>query len=473
MSVQGQYEQTYWQGQETDQILGDLYSADPVYGRANHGGGRKAYNPADYNTVGCNTGLGACGYQPCFNWNQFFISGWLQQGITLVPDSPESNNNLPMRFTDRANEYQMHQLYLTFGRMAAKSGYNWDWGFRADVLYGTDYNMVSSIGLETCRENLYGIRVNDPMEAKFKWNDNDGTRRGGTAAMYGLAMPQLYAEIYAPIQYGTNVKIGHFYSPMGNESVIPQNNFFYSHSYTMMYGGARTFTGMLADQKIMPNFSLIFGLTQGWDAWESPTNELSYMGGVSWNSWDNRSNLSFIVHTGETLNDNGKNNRTNYSLAFTHLLTPSLRYMLQHDLGVEDNAGSEITFDSSYNPSLNTLKGRWYSINQSLIWQWSHNFSVGARFEWFHDNNNTRIMRVINDGVNADFEGGNYYQMTLGANWKPNIGGGNLLIRPEIRWDWTDVKNGLRDKGQSGYSVYNDGTKDNSINIGIDMVIVL
>lgn len=48
---------------------------------------------------------------------------------------------------------------------------------------------------------------------------------------YDLALPQAYAEIYAPIGNGLNIKVGHFYTPIGYETVPAPDNFFYTRLY--------------------------------------------------------------------------------------------------------------------------------------------------------------------------------------------------------------------------------------------------
>lgn len=448
------------------------YVSDPSQDHTLGNASQVCYNPGAYDSPGCiNGSCGGCKSCSTFDWDRYFVRGWLQQGITIVPESPSSHMNTPMRFNDRSNDYQMHQLYLTLGRSALRSGCEWDWGFRVDVMYGTDYYMLTSIGLETKSKHYFQDRkANEPFEAEQRWNKNDGNRRGGTASMYGVAMPQLFAELYVPTAFGTNVKFGHFYSPMGSESCMAPSNFFYSRSYSMMFGGPRTFTGMMIDHRLNRNISAIFGLTQGWDAWDSPANTLSYLVGAKWSSWDRRNNLSFTLHTGETVNINGKHNRTNYSLAFSHMISPSLRYEIQHDLGFESNANYEVTSTGSRNE----LDGKWYSINQSLIWQLSQNFSIGTRFEWFKDTNLTRVYEYTNFANMPNlpyYTGGNYYQLTLGANWKPEIGCGYVTLRPEIRWDWTDVKDKSIGSGNKGYSVFNDGKDCQLITIGLDMII--
>ena len=55
--------------------------------------------------------------------------------------------------------------------------------------------------------------------------------------------------------------------------------------------------------------------------------------------------------------------------------------------------------------------------------------SVGARYEWWRDDDGARVFN--SNGAGA----GHYHDFTLTANWKPHP---NVTIRPEIRWDWFD-----------------------------------
>ena len=147
------------------------------------------------------------------------IYGWLAQGFTINPDDPNNRFNGPLTFNDRSNEYQLNQLYVAFENIVDRCGCDWDLGGRVDLLYGTDYFFTQAAGLET------------HSDGTPRWNSANGPRDDGTAALYGLAMPQLYAEVFAPIGNGLTVKMGHFYSIVGYESVMYTQNFFYSHSY--------------------------------------------------------------------------------------------------------------------------------------------------------------------------------------------------------------------------------------------------
>ena len=57
-----------------------------------------------------------------------------------------------------------------------------------------------------------------------------------TTAFTTIALPQAYLEAYVPVGNGLNLKVGHFYTPIGYETVPAPDNFFYTHAYTMQYG---------------------------------------------------------------------------------------------------------------------------------------------------------------------------------------------------------------------------------------------
>ncbi|MCA9265698.1 MAG: outer membrane beta-barrel protein, partial [Planctomycetales bacterium] len=225
---------------------------------------------------GC-TGCGGCGRR-----QGLVLDLWLSQGFTGNPDDPQNNFNVPVTFNDRAIEYQMNQLYVSLGRAVNTDGHQWDVGGQVDLLYGTDYYFTQAVGLET------------RIDGSNRWNRSGP--RGAGAALYGLAMPQLFAEVYAPIGHGVSVKFGHFYTTIGYESVMAPENFFYSHAYTMQYGEPFTHTGMLADMTIGPRLNIHAGFTRGWDTWEDPNNQLGFLGGYSWTSPSRLASLAMTVH---------------------------------------------------------------------------------------------------------------------------------------------------------------------------------
>ena len=384
----------------------------------------------------------AYGYQPCvtpcyrpqMTCGQWYLGGWIDQGFTWNLDNPIGKQNGPLKFNDRSGEYQLNQAYLSMGRDVANSGCRWDAGGRVDLLYGADYLWTSAIGLET-HTTWNGLPQEDPAVLPSKWNPNNGPRLGlRNATRFGLAMPQLYAEFYIPLHLGLNVKAGHFYSPMGYESVMSPQNFFYSHSYSMMYGQPMTHTGILFSQRLTHQLTGIFGVTRGWDTWEDPNGKLSYLAGFRWTSWNGRTEFSMVAGTGnetvaDKLNGSGKSTegaiRTNYSMVLSHQATQRLKLVTQHDLGYEKYA--------AYGGRQNYVDGHWYSLSQYVFYQLTPKLTIGARGEWFRDENACRIFPSSPLGL---VEGSDYSQVTIGLNWKPCD---NLVIRPEARWDWSGV----------------------------------
>ncbi len=384
---------------------------------------------------------GACNVwteEDFFHVGQFFVQGWLDQGFTWNPADPDNRFNTPLTFNDRANEYQMNQLYLAMGRHVNK-GSTWDVGGRVDLLYGTDYFFTTAAGLETY------------SNGRQRWNLDDGPRAGGNAALYGLAMPQLYAEFYAPWRYGTTVKVGHFYTILGYESVMAPKNFFYSHSYVKQYGEPFTHTGFLVSQQYGRRLTLHAGMTRGWDSWEDPSDRPAFLGGISWTSRSNRTNVNFAVHTGDE-HVQGESNRTAYSLVLQQQLNCRWGYVFQHDFGVQHNGASndQEALEPAY----------WYSINQYLFYDMSPTTSLGFRFEWFRDENNARVLGIT---IPQLVTGKNYYEATLGFNWHPSP---RFVLRPEVRWDWSDVT------PPNAGGMYNDFLDKNQFTLAADLIFV-
>lgn len=385
---------------------------------------------------------GVCA-SPCWNaCDQWFFNGWLEQGFTGNPNADASligpqGTNGPLIFNDQANEYMMNQLYLSFGREVSQDACTWDIGGRVDVLYGTDYYFIQSTGLETYDDNSQ------------KWNSSTGPRNAGNAGLYGLALPQFYLEANVPWGNGLNVKAGHFYTIMGYESVMAPENFFYSHSYMMQYGEPFTHTGILASYPTSSCMTWYGGVTRGWNTFEQPNGQVGFLGGFRWISPHEATKLSFTLHTGSE-DPSGENNRTTYSFVFQQRLNQCWTYVMEHNLGVEENA--------RLNTSNQLAQATWFGISNYLYYTVNPCLDLGIRLEWFDDRDNARVFGLANDNI---ARGGDYYELTLGANYHPAPW---FILRPEARWDYSD----LSAPGING--AYDGGTSKNQFTIGFDLI---
>jgi len=362
--------------------------------------------------------------------------GWLNAGIG-------ANNwgapwNGPITFNDRAWQGQMNQLYLVNERVL---GEDLSWGGRVDLLYGTDYLFTTARGLDAYRSTPDPLGFSGP-----RWD---------SSRYYGLAMPQLYAEFG---REDLGIKFGHFYTLIGYEVVPAIGNFFYTHAYTMQYGEPFTHTGILGTWVPNDQFNIIGGVTNGWDNWDDgmqtggPITNTAYPGynsnasllaAATFSSSDESQALVFAITSGnEVASGVGPlvadnlyaGNLTMYSIVYTNEVSDKLTYVFQNDTGWWFNGN----VDGYSTIGQQEGTAQWYGINQYLFWNFTDSLIGGLRFEWFRDNNGTRVTsRLRNDIFGQDFAAsgfaGNFWEMTWGLNY---LWGNNLIIRPELRYDW-------------------------------------
>ncbi|MEQ8835271.1 MAG: outer membrane beta-barrel protein, partial [Lacipirellulaceae bacterium] len=156
----------------------------------------------------CGDGVG-CGSGICGSGIGAGLAGFTLAGLVGLDDSGLDfggwtqigwhDNNTPLSqafddtlaFNDLPDQVNLHQQWFYLGK-AADGSNGLDWGFRADVMYGTDAQKTQAFG-----------------------NPGAGTRGFGTfdASLdhgeYGWAIPQLYGEL---AMGDFSVIVGHFYT---------------------------------------------------------------------------------------------------------------------------------------------------------------------------------------------------------------------------------------------------------------------
>ena len=327
------------------------------------------------NTCGCNDGCGWCNLGEAHTLNSIFkddctgedhwlnVGGWTQWGYTsdstgLFNTNPHGINN--------------HQSYLYMEKVADGSN-GLDWGFRADLVYGTDAADTQAFGASNSWDN------------KANWNHG----------IYGFAMPQLYAELASG---DWSVKMGHFYTLVGYEVVTAPDNFFYSHAFTMYNSEPFTHSGFVATYKLSDNVEVYGGWTAGWDTGFDRFNGGSnFLGGISASVSDNVT-VTYIT----TIGDFGaRGEGYMHSLVLDVQVSDKINYVVQSDL-LETNA--------VVGAANHTI-----GINQYLFYTFNDCLKAGSRLEWWKSN------------------GESIYNATFGLNYRPHA---NLVIRPEIRHQW-------------------------------------
>lgn len=344
------------------------------------------------------------------NWID--LSGWVMQGFTWNPDSPADRFNGPVSQNDRANEYQLNQVYVSAAVPTTAVTDSVSAGLRADVLFGTDAFFFHSLGLDD--------RIIPDRTSRF----------------YKLAIPQLYGEISLPAG-GTEVtiQVGKWFALVGYESGL-ESDFFYSK--TIGFNPTPySHTGILATINVSDNMSMSHGLHQGGDVFKDNNNNLGYTGLVNWSPVESANSLTLATNIGPEQDERtdwqdidgnpgadspGRNlNRIVCSATLESQLAENVQYVLNFDYLYQHG---------SVQYAIPNAEG--YGITQYLIYRPQEKLGAGLRLEIYRDD----------DGfVNSGFRSANpaapglYTNLTAGLEWMPTDG---VIIRPEIRWDWQD-----------------------------------
>ncbi len=350
--------------------------------------------------------------------NNLKIGGWLNTGITYNATDPGDRFNGPITFGDRSAELQMNQLNLFVQRSVATEGSSWDFGGRFDVMYGSDAVFTQAYGVPA-----FELGTGQPLD-RGTW-DLDIT---SNSRFYSFAIPQAYLEAYIPIGNGLNVKAGHFYTPIGYETVPAPDNFFYTHAYTMQYGEPFTHTGIMANYTIDKNWAVMGGAvtgsaTGGWDGgWDQQLGNWAGLMGATWTS--NSKATSFnISGTYGARSEISDDDWSMYSAVLKHNITDKMHLVLQHDHGFADGL--------AVNGRLQDTE--WYGINTHLTYDIQDNLVAGIRGEWFRDDDGVRVCAPGRTAARC--AAGSFYAVTAGVTWKPVKW---LNLRPNVRYDWVD-----------------------------------
>jgi len=271
--------------------------------------------------------------------------------------------------------------------------------------------------------------------------------------LYGLVLPQFYGEV---AYNDLTVRAGHYAAAFSYEQIPAPLNFYYSHSY-MMCAEPILVTGMDATYALTEQLKVFGGFNRGWMMFEDNNENLDFLGGFKWSSCSKKTDLAFTVTTGPQ-DAAGEQNIFLYALVLRQEITERLSYVLQNDLGTQQNGNPRTGEDAN-----------WYGIAKYLFYKLNPCWSAGLRFEWFRDADGARVAGVGNwIGSDAAWTGlpgfaGDFYELTAGLNWRPHA---NFVFRPEVRYDWyhgtTNLSNDLP---------YGGGSDKDQLLFAMDLII--
>jgi len=374
------------------------------------------------------------------NDSRFKIHGWAEGSFTANPALRANGQNFGFDPNNLANSANLQQLYIIAERRV-KQGDAPDLGFRVDNLIGNDWQNFHDLGLF---DNVF------------------------TSDRIGYDPVQFYAELHLPILNGIDIKGGRFYALAGYEDAQAPSRPLLSTS-DMFAFGSHPFThfGMMTTWHVTDRINVYNGAVNGWNRWINQHYLWQYAGGVSWDSKDERTNLTITLNAGPNqfphfLKANypfdqagtsplgfqagrvnlgyGKSDTTLLTTVLIHEWTDDLTMILETDEALVTNV-------PGIGPGGATQNASYYGLAGWLLYDFAERWTAVSRAEVFRDNNGVLIR-------DAD----TFYETTLGAIYKPKPW---FWLRPEVRGDWAARSH-----------PYNNGRDRSQLTFGFDVIFL-
>ena len=337
------------------------------------------------------------------------IYGWIESGFTGNPNDPDDRQNFGRLFDDRSNEFVMNQAVVTAEReVDPKLGL--DWGFKLQLLFGTDARYIHSLGL-----------LDHAM---------------GTS-LYQPDIPEAYLSLHLPLltEGGIDVKLGKFVTLEGAETIDPRTNPFYSHSYIFNFAIPFNHTGALFTLHATKWLNVVAGVTRGVNTSIDDNNDApAFHGGIGLNFNEGKIVVSAATHIGPETPDNDHDLRYLNTITTTWKISDKLTSITDINYTHDDGADASAYGIAQYLTFV--INDRITAKIRGEIWRDAQGF-FAAQFADPHD-----PIRVL-DGeppIDPRTVGGGqttYGALTIGVDFKPPVPKPltSLTIRPELRVD--------------------------------------
>ncbi|MGL4594407.1 MAG: outer membrane beta-barrel protein [Thermoguttaceae bacterium] len=333
------------------------------------------------------------------------MGGWAASGVYTNSHGSQTNGPMHSNAITRT-DFNLSQVFVYGeGTYTTRSGFRV--GGRADLMYGTDYDLFQSFGDRT-------------FDGKWLPNEHG----------YAASMAQLFAQFgYEKL----NVRAGKFITPIGWESSLAPEKFFYSNSMLYWAVEPSTQSGVMAEYELSDRLTVGAGWVTGMDcSLDNRFGDRGFLGTIEY-KLTKKSTLYYAVSQTEApnglwdrnsdptapenwrLGDDGllRQNTFLQSMCWEWTPTDRFAYVFQYDVrndGMVDSARS-ITHTSAF------------GFNNHFLYQLNDKWKAGLRLEWFRDNGEYGYL---------DTEASDYFQTTFGLNWSPCD---NFILRPEVRYD--------------------------------------
>ena len=379
------------------------------------------------------------------------LSAQFEAGFLINPARPADGLNFGHLLTDHANQAQLNQVLLTVSKPLDPKDNGYQWGFKLQVLYGSDARYTQFLG------ELNRVAPN-------------------TRYQPDIVEAHLLGHFPWITEGGIDLKAGQFSSPLGNETIDPSTNLFYSHSYAFQFGVPFKHTGALTITHVNSTLDIYAGVDTGANTTFGPLGDnngaIGGIGGFALNLMDGNLTVLALTHFGPE--------------QATRLLSPvgvnaNGQWRFFNDVVVTWKTTDKLTLTTELNWVRDDFGAVGKTVNGFGVVQYASyavtdTFALNARGEVWRDDNNFFIASFpgnssyirVQQGFSALIHAApgtntTYGALTIGATWKPTLPApvSGLLIRPEVRWDHAFTNN----------KPFNAQKDDNAVTIGADAVL--
>jgi len=328
------------------------------------------------------------------------------------------------------NHAMLNQFDLKFQRVI-KDPKKFDVGATVEVMYGTDASAIHSSGL--------GFNGNDPTTDSSPESPDDRYR-----ANYQFDLTQAYVTVNLPVgNNGLQLNIGKFVTPLGNETINPTNNLFYSHSW-IFNALPFTQTGITGTYAINDQWTVMAGVTRGWDM-TLEDNGVCAVDGVGSIAYQATPAIKAVLNWNV-----GPQNFADSS-HYRTVIDPIVSWKVNDNLTL--TAEGLYIYDGGLNAEENGVSHAYGDVWGAAVYasyMVNDMFTINARVEKYHGySDSIGALGDTSDLLNSNqgfVEDGrvptvNVYSFTLGTTITPMPKDAilkNLSIRPEVRYDMSE-----------------------------------
>ncbi|MGQ0444159.1 MAG: outer membrane beta-barrel protein [Beijerinckiaceae bacterium] len=396
-------------------------------------------------------------------WDTVHIEGVLDAGVYMNGDNPGDGLNFGHLFTDRANEPVLNQTLLTVHRPIDPTSADYDFGFKAQLMYGSDARYSHFLG-------MFNYIINDRNQ---------------------FAPVELHAIAHFPwvFQGGIDIKAGQYVTLLSTETIDPTTNYLYSHTYAFNFGPFQQ-TGIMTISHVAPFLDVYAGVDTGLNTTfgnrvGDNNSAIAFQGGLGFNLFDGNLTILAATHIGPENPDTPAtaaacNCNPNTATRYLNTISAAWKATDSLTLITEGNYYRDNGFNAT---SYGGVQYAIYKVNDWLklvgrleVWRDNNNFFVGA-FPGNFDLVNLQ-MGFPNTAIFGPAPT-TYFDITAGLNLSPELPQGtpwlkSLTFRPEVRYDTslngTTPYNGQSVPGGRGFPGFGLGTSSNQFTFGGDIL---